>query len=180
VAAVVAAAACGGNADERVRVPSNATGSLGNAVDRLLAAGLRISIPSFPPQPCGAGLGDYFVAVQEPRAPALVKRGTIVTVKVHSSLIPSPAFPSQHPPFVTVPRLVGLRYGDAMRRIPEGLWICLERVPPLTPEKSTRGFDAFVVASQRPRSGTRLAYGCARTREPGCRVTVVQLSLAVP
>jgi hypothetical protein len=173
------AAACAGGGDDHVRVPSNATGSLGAAVDRLLAADLRIAITWFPPQPCGAGLESYHVAVQEPRAPALVERGSVVTVKLHSSLIPSPAFPLRHPSSVVVPKLVGLRYGEAMRRLPEGLWICLDRVPPLRPEDSRAGFDAFVVASQRPAPGTRRPYGCARTPRGGCRVSVVRLALAI-
>ena len=175
---LVAVSGCANSQDDQqVRVPSNATRTLGYAIPRLLDAGLRISIPSFPPQPPGIGLEGYFVALQTPRAPALVERGSVVTLRLHSSPIPSPVFRANHPTHVVVPDLIGRRYRDATRRVPEGLWIRLRRVPPLRPEDSSRGLQAFVVAAQQPRPGTRMPYGCARVEGGGCRVAVVSLWL---
>ena len=176
--ALIAAGGCVHSDDEQqVRVPSNATYSLGYAIPRLLDAGLKISIPSFPPQPAGVGLEGYGVTLQTPRAPALVERGSVVTLRLRSSLIPSAAFRTRHPPTIVVPDLIGRPYPDAVSRVPEGLWIWLRAVPPLRPDDSSRGLRAFVVAAQQPRPGTRMPYGCSRVAGGGCRVSLVRLWL---
>jgi beta-lactam-binding protein with PASTA domain len=174
----VSAAACGGGEPELTTVPSNVGRDFGTAVDRLLAAGLRIRVDEFPPQAPGIGLGGYAVAVQSPRAPARVPRGSVVSVRLESSAFPSPVFPVDHPPTVRVPDLRGLRYSAATHRIPEGLWLALDAVPPLPPEASGRGLDAFVVDAQDPPPGTEMPYGCA-PRGRGCFVSVVRLRLEV-
>jgi beta-lactam-binding protein with PASTA domain len=163
--------------EEHTTVPSNATFSLGIAMERLLAAGLRVEIEAFPPQPAGVGLERYFVAVQSPRAPARVPRGSTVAVRVTSSLIPSPSFPTKHPPTVVVPALVGLHYSDAIARLPEGTRLALRRVPPLTPEASVNGFDAYRVARQDPAPGTVLPYGCPTAPGGGCLPSTIRLEL---
>ena len=151
---MLALAGCTGGDDEHTRVPSNATRSLDVAVERLLDAGLRFRIAEFPSQPAGVGLEGYGVSLQTPRAPARVPRGSTVTVKIHRSPIPSPGFPTGHPPTVVVPRVTGLSYTEAVARLPEGVWLHLGRVPPLTAEASVNGLDAFVVERQQPKPGT--------------------------
>lgn len=159
-------------------VPSNATHGLGIAMDRLLAAGLRVSIREFPPNPCGIGLEGYHVRVQTPRAPARVNRGSTVEVKVLSSPIPSPISRTDSPEFTVVPDLVGARYSTAMSRL-EGIWPCIEEVPPLTPEASVDGFDAYVVATQHLTPGTRIPYGGVLTKEGSFRVSTLRIRLAL-
>jgi hypothetical protein len=176
VVALGLAAGCGGS-EEHVTVPSNASYSLGVAMERLLAADLRVEVEHFPPQPAGVGLDGYFVRVQSPRAPARVPAGTAVTVRISSSPIPSPRTGVGSRQTVTVPKLAGLRYTNAIARVPEGLWIQLGPVPPLAAEASTKGFDAFVVARQRPSPGVVLPYGCARAAGGGCRPSIVRLEL---
>jgi hypothetical protein len=159
-------------------VPSNATHGLRTSMDRLLAAGLRVSIREFPPNPCGVGLESYHVRVQSPRAPACVRRGSTVEVKVFSSPIPSPISRVDAPEFTVVPDLVGLPYSKAMSRL-EGIWPCIVEVPPLTPEASVRGFDAYVVASQHLDPGTRIPYDGVRTKEGGFRASILRIRLAL-
>jgi hypothetical protein len=162
---------------EYTTVPSNATFGLGLAMERLLAAGLRVEIETFPPQPAGVGLESYVVRLQSPRAPARIPRGSTVTVRVEASLQPSPAFRTAHPPTIVVPRLVGLRYPEAMARVPEGAWVQLGPVPPLTGAASVDGFDAYRVARQAPDPGTVLPYGCGTPPGRGCRPTTIRLDL---
>jgi beta-lactam-binding protein with PASTA domain len=163
---------------EHVIVPSNATGDLSSALPRLLEAGLRISIREFPPNPCGIGLEGYSVRVQTPRAPARVKRGSTIDLKVGSSPIPSPTVRADAPDHTIIPDLVGLTYSDAMKRL-EGIWVCLDEVPPLTPEASVEGFDAYIVADQDLDPGMRVPYGGARMMGGGYSPTVLHVRLAL-
>jgi hypothetical protein len=163
---------------EQVIVPSNATRDLGSALPRLLEAGLRISIREFPTNPCGVGLEGYSVRVQFPRAPARVKRGSTIDLKVGSSPIPSPTVRANAPDHTIVPDLVGLTYSDAMKRL-EGIWVCLDEVPPLTPEASVEGFDAYIVSDQDLDPGMRVPYGGARMMGGGYSPTVLHVRLAL-
>lgn len=171
-------AGCAG-ADNEVAttVPSNATLSLGVAVERLRAAGLRFEIADFPPQPQGVGLEGYHVRFQYPRAPARVARGSTVNVFVSSSPIPMFGSPVRHPPTVVVPRLIGLKYTQARARIPAGLWLQLGSVPPLPPDASVNGLDAFAIAQQSPKPGTVVPYSACATRGGGCRVSTLRIDL---
>ena len=178
VAGIVAALSVGWGCDDEPRytvVPSNASYGLGLAMDRLLDAGLRVSIPEFPRNPCGVGLEGYFVAAQDPRAPARVRRGSTVVVKVLRSPIPSPIGSRDDPEVAVVPALVGLRYSEAMSRL-GGIWPCIDEVPALTPSASAKGLDAYVVATQSLAPGKRVPYGGVKTAR-GFKVTVLHLTL---
>jgi beta-lactam-binding protein with PASTA domain len=175
---LLAIAACSAKDDDNnTRVPSNATLSLGVAVERLRDAGLRFEIAKFPAQPAGVGLEGYFVRYQTPRAPALVPRGSTIGVYINRSPIPSPGFRTDHPPTIVVPGIEGLSYSEAVARLPEGLWLQLGAVPPLPADASPKGFDAFVVARQLPKAGTVVPYGCALPPGGGCRVSTVRIDL---
>src|SRR3989442_310866 len=145
VAGVVAAALLAGCNDKPkyTAVPANTSFSLGLAMKRLRDAGLRVSIRRFPRNPCGVGLDGYFVVNQSPRAPARVKRGSTVVVRLVRSPIPSPAVEDVHPKFAVVPDLVGRRYSDAMNRI-VGMWPCIDDVQPLTASPSSPGLEPYV------------------------------------
>jgi hypothetical protein len=60
----------------------------------------------------------------------------------------------------------------------EGIWPCLDHVPPLTPEANRDGLDAYVVADQDLDPGLHVPYGGARTKEGGFRPTVLHPRLA--
>jgi hypothetical protein len=181
VAGIAALASLAWGCDKKptyTTVPSNASYGLGLAMDRLLNAGLRVSIPEFPPNPCGVGLESYHVAVQSPRAPARVKRGSTVVVKVFSPGIPSPITDLRpHPKFATVPDLKGVTYPAAMSRL-DGIWPCIDRVAALTPSASTKGFGAYVVATQDLAPGTRVPYDGVTTRL-GFKPSVLHLTLTL-
>jgi beta-lactam-binding protein with PASTA domain len=162
---LLAVAGCTARDDGYTTVPSNASLSLGVAVERLLKADLRFEIAQFPAQPAGVGLEGYFVRYQSPRAPARVRRGSTVAVHVDRSPIPSPGFRTDHPPTVVVPRLSGLSYSEAVARLPEGVWLQLGTVPPLPAAASVNGFDAFVVTRQLPKAGTGRSRIRTRQRE---------------
>ena len=179
-AGIVALASVGWGCEEESRyttVPPNASYGLDLAMDRLLDAGLRVSIPEFPRNPCGVGLEGYHVAVQSPRAPARVKRGSTVVVKVFPSPIPTAIGVSPHPKFASVPDLEGMAYPEAMERL-HGIWPCIDRVAALTPSESTKGFRAYVVATQDLSPGTRVPYEGVTTRL-GFRPSVLHLTLTL-
>jgi hypothetical protein len=180
-AGIVALASFGAACDEKrefTNVPSNASYGLGLAIDRLLDAGLRVSIPAFPRNPCGVGLEGYHVAVQSPRAPARVKRGSTVVVKVFPSPIPTLITDSRpHPRFAVVPQLEGVSYPAAMSRL-DGISPCIDRVAALTPSASADGFGAYIVAAQDLAPGTRVPYDGVTTKI-GFRPSYLHLTLAL-
>jgi hypothetical protein len=181
VAGIVALASFGAGCDEEPKftnVPPNASYGLGLAMDRLLDAGLRVSIPAFPRNPCGVGLEGYHVAGQSPRAPARVKRGSTVVVKVFPSPIPTPITDSEpHPRFAVVPDLEGVPYPAAMSRL-DGIWSCIDHVAALTPSASTDGFGAYVVDTQDLPPGTRVPYDGVTT-DRGFKPSVLHLTLTL-
>ena len=153
--------ACG-HRDEWTTVPSNATFGLQLALERLEEADLRFEISSFPPLPCGIAIESYHVVLQDPRAPARVRRGSVVRLKLSSPPVPleGDVVPTEDdPPTRDVPDLVGRRYSDFLRvSRSEGLSMCLAGIPPLPGEASHRGLDAFVVETQDPPAETRVPY----------------------
>lgn len=161
-----------------VTVPSNVGRDLGTALERLRDAGLQASIRDFPDLPCGYGLDRYQVFVQSPRAPARVRRGSVVEVTVVAPPIPSPVSRADRPEFTTIPDLVELRYSGVRDRL-DGIWPCFDEVPPLTPDASREGLDAYEVVDQDLDPGLRLPYGGAHTREGGFRPTVLHICLAL-
>lgn len=177
----MALAFLGSGCDEQptyTTVPSNVSFGLGLAMDRLLGAGLRVSILDFPPNPCGVGLEGYYVAAQSPRAPARVRRGSTVVVKVFRSPIPSPIGSGDDPEFTVVPDLVGLPYSEAMSRL-DGIWPCIDEVSALTPSASAKGLDAYVVATQSLEPGRRVPYGGRKTASGMFEVSVLHLTLVL-
>ncbi len=152
-----------------VTVPSNHGRALDAALLRLHAAGLRATFPAAS-TPCGDGLP--YVSVQSPRAPADVGYGSAVTMKFEFSPIPSPAFPTHHARWTFVPKLVGLDYAVAARKL-HAIWPCVH-------VRAASGTPAFhvVVVEQKPLAGTRVrAYG-VRTGRHGFRPTTVDVTVA--
>jgi hypothetical protein len=136
---------CGGTSYSTV--PSNHDRTLGDALRRLHAAGLRATCPTWK-TPCGMGLP--VVNVQTPRAPARVKRGSTVVLRFEFSPIPSAAVPKHHARWTHVPRLVGRDFDRAASEL-TGIWPC-PHGPPARGTSATR----LVVSAQRPGAGTRV------------------------
>jgi hypothetical protein len=105
-------------------------------------------------------------------------RGSVVEVEVVGAPIPSFTVRSGQPRFTTIPDLVGLRYSSVREQL-DGIWPCFDEVPPLTPEASRDGLDAYEVVDQDLDPGLRLPYGGARTRDGGYRPTELHLRLAL-
>jgi hypothetical protein len=146
---VLALVGCG--AHETVEVPNNHGHLLDDALRRLHDAGLRATFPAVA-SPCGDGLP--YVNVQSPRAPARVRRGSVITLNVQALPIPSPTYPLHHARWAYVPRLVGDEYRTASRRV-VAMWPCVH-VRGAIATTSPR----LVVLQQRPSPGTRVpAYG---------------------
>jgi beta-lactam-binding protein with PASTA domain len=181
VAGIVALASLGWGCDKTpsyTTVPSNAGVGLDLAMHRLRDAGLRVSIPSFPRNPCGVGIEGYHVLGQSPRAPARVERGSTVVMRVFPSGIPTSISDSRpHPKFAVVPDLEGVSYPAAMSRL-DGISPCIDRVAALTPSASTDGFGAYVVATQDLAPGTRVPYDGVATHV-GFRPSVLHLTLTL-
>ena len=166
--AVIGLAACG-TTSARVEVPSNHGYPLDRALQRLHAAGLLASFPEAQTV-CGGDLPR--VGTQSPRAPAQVRRGSVVTVRFAPNMVPSLSFPQQHPRFTTVPKLVGLEVSDAVKRL-HALLPCI-RIRAATATSATR----LVVVAQEPMAGTRLpAYG-VETATGSFQPTTVRLTVA--
>lgn len=157
-----------GSQPRSVDVPSNHGHSLDDALRRLHAVGLRASFPAVK-TPCGDGLPS--VDVQSPRAPARVKRGTVVTLKFLYSMIPSAAVPLHHTRWTYVPRLVGDDFGHATKNL-RAIWPCVH-VQPATATSAAR----LIVVAQSPGAGTRVrAFGVLFSR--GYRPTTMNVTLA--
>jgi beta-lactam-binding protein with PASTA domain len=136
---------------EHVDLPSNHGYGLDEALHRLHAVGLRASFPATSTS-CGNGLPS--VNTQSPRAPARIKRGSVVVLNFEPSPIPSPGVPNYHPRWTYVPQLVGDEYVEASRKM-RAIWPCVH----VQAAGGTSASRAVIVA-QSPRAGTRLpAYG---------------------
>ena len=150
-----------------VQVPNNNNKSLAQALQRLHDAGLRASFPATMAS-CG---GFPSVHYQTPRAPARVRRGSIVAIHFLPSFHGLFAVPKRHPKFTTVPRLVGREAIEAIHRL-RYIQHCVE-VRAATATSSPR----LVVVAQDPKPGTRVrAVGVKVGR--GFRPTTVSLTVA--
>lgn len=168
------------SSQQETTVPPVDTTNFAEALARLRAAGLRAEVDFFEtPQPFGVGLGGIPVRDQDPEPGSRVARGSVVELTTGRSPVPSPAVRKDRPRFAVVPDLVGLSEPRAEERLGDAFWPRLERVDPLPAEKSERGLEAFVVASQRPAPGTRLPY-TGRLTADGFRMSVVRITLRVP
>lgn len=175
--AAFSATGCSSHSPE-VRVPPVDTTNLGAALEALAKAHLRVELTGFGPLPNGYTLDGAGVADQEPEAPALVKRGSVVRLTMGVNPIPSPVARKRHPPFVVIPRLVGLSWRRAQRRIPEdGFWVQIGRVPALGPIAPDDVYSAYVVTGQSPAPGTRLPYGGVLLKDGGYRPSTVHLTI---
>jgi beta-lactam-binding protein with PASTA domain len=160
---------CNSSPSGPVDLPSNHGYGLDEALQRLHDVGLRASFPATS-TPCGNGLPS--VNSQSPRAPARVKRGSVVVMYFEPSFIPSPGVPRHHPRWTFVPQLVGLEYADAFGKL-RMIWPCVH----VQAARGTSGSRVVVVA-QNPRAGTRVpAYGVQIGR--GYRPTTMSLTVAV-
>ena len=163
----VALAGCGSQ-PRYVDLPSNHGHGLDDALRRLHAVGLRASFPAVRTL-CGDGLPS--IDVQSPRAPARVKRGSVVTLRFMPSLVPSPAVPKHHARWAYVPRLVGEDFGGASNKL-HAIWACVH-VQPATAMSAAR----VIVVAQSPRAGTRVpAFGVLSGL--GYRPTTVNVTVA--
>lgn len=150
-----------------VQVPNNNNKSLDQALQRLHEAGLRASFPSTR-ESCGSFPTVHY---QSPRAPARVRRGSIVTIHFHLSPIPSFAVPKRHPKFTTVPKLVGREVIEAIHGL-RYIQHCVE-VRAADATSSSR----LTVIAQDPKPGTRVLAVGARVGR-GFRPTTVSLTVA--
>jgi len=166
IVALLALVGC--NSDPQyVDLPSNHGHSLDEALQRLHAVGLRATFPA-DTIPCGDGLPG--INFQSPRAPARVKKGSVVTLTFEPSFVPSPAVPMHHARWAYVPQLVG-EDPTAITRL-RAIWPCLD----VKPATATSGSHIVIVA-QNPPAGTRApAYGVKVGR--GYRPTTVHLTVA--
>jgi hypothetical protein len=105
----VALAGCGSQS-AYVTVPSNHGHPLDEALQRLHEAGLRATFGAAS-QPCG-DLSLPRVSVQSPRAPARVRRDSVVTVRFEKSTMPTPAFPRYTHAVWSLPKFVGREWSD--------------------------------------------------------------------
>jgi beta-lactam-binding protein with PASTA domain len=149
-------------------VPKVVTQPLNTALTKLLARHLRVSIPHITPfeqamAEQGRGrLENYDVISQSLRAGVKVADGRIIVLTLsdpssRTGPLGSIVVPTDHPSFVRVPDLVGMRYhaamaaGDAFKT---GVWVRVGRTRALTAAASTCGLDGFAVATQTPAPGT--------------------------
>jgi beta-lactam-binding protein with PASTA domain len=161
-------------------VPPVDTTDFGTALSRLRAAGLRVEVDSFRRLPPGTPLEGAGVGDQDPEPGTRVQKNSVVRLTMGITPMASPAIPIHHPRFALVPRVVGLRWPEAERRIGGGLWLEIARIAPLPAAKSARGLSAFTVASQRPAPRTRVPYMGVRIPDGvDMRPSTLTLTLAV-
>ncbi len=107
-----------------------------------------------------------------------VALGSVVTVEELSGVTPYslPPVPDEHPTTVEVPDLVGLSYSEAVAALEIGLVpvVRVSELPPLPPDVSVRGLDAFSVESQSPEPGSELPY---LTTNPSLSSVLLRLSV---
>jgi hypothetical protein len=155
-----------------VRVPGVGASSFTTALARVRAAGLLVAVPRFPrftialPEQGWNRLETYVVSGEQPAAGTRVARGSVVRLTIPPPRFPGPvatmAIPIERQPVVPAPNLVGLTYRAAFAasQAPIGLWVKVDRAPPLHAAASRCGEDAFVVSAQQPPAGTPLpTYG---------------------
>jgi hypothetical protein len=165
VVALLLAAGCGSHS-QYVDLPSNHGHALDDALQRLHAVGLRATFPAAK-IPCGDGLPE--INLQSPRAPARVKKGTVVTLTFLPSFVPSLAVPKRHARWAYLPRFVGREY------------VATTSLQPVTPcihlRAATASASRIVIVAQNPAPGTRVpAFGVKKGR--AYKPTTVDLTIA--
>ena len=164
--ALLVVAGCGSHS-QYVDLPSNHGHALDEALQRLHAAGLRVTFPAAK-IPCGDGLPG--INVQSPQAPARVKKGTVVTWTFLPSFVPSLAVPKQHARWTYVPRFVGREYvaTTSLRAV----------LPCIHVRAATATFASrIVIVAQNPARGTRVpAFGVQTGR--AYKPSTVDLTIA--
>ncbi len=146
------------------------------ALQCLHDAGFKVAVPYFPPFAStelaeqGRGQLSNYVVVRERR---LSGDAVALTLSLPRFRGPFGSMDGRipHPATVVVPDLVGETYADAWKQLSDpgesGMWIRASTVDPLAPEQGRRGLDAFRVASQIPRPGTRVGYEGELPGRPG-------------
>ena len=99
----VTVAGCGGPRD--VTVPSNHGHTLDDALRRLHASGLRATFPGAAQHCRDTSLPQ--VSVQSPRAPARVRHGSVVSMRLQVAPLASPVIPLHPRAVYSVPAFVG-------------------------------------------------------------------------
>jgi hypothetical protein len=168
-------AGCGSS--ENTTVPPVDTRTLGSALDKIHAAGLKADVPAFGPVTWGTPLDGAGVGDQDPEPGTKVAKGSTVHLTIGFSPIPSPVVGKNWPRWLVVPDLVGLSWPDAARRL-TGLWPVIASVDPLPAAKSELGMRAYVITGQLPGPGKRVPYGGKRVGR-GWRPTQIRLTVGV-
>jgi beta-lactam-binding protein with PASTA domain len=172
------AAGCGGGHRSLTTVPPVDTTSLGIALKRLQAAGLRVALSDFGPMTPNYTIDGAPVGDQDPEAGTRVPRGSVVRLNMHGvEPIPSPAVLLHHPKFATVPRLIGKPWPQAERALTGVYWIEIGRVPALSGREPKGVLSSYIVTGQSPSGGTRVPYGGTKTADGGFRPTVIHLQI---
>jgi hypothetical protein len=167
------------SAPAKVKVPPVDTTGLGAALAALSDARLRVELSAFGPLPAGYSLESAGVGDQQPEAPSLVERGSVVHLTMsQSNPMGSPAVLKHHPRFVVVPALRGLSWAEARRKIPAGIWLQVGPVPGLGPIAPDAVYSAYVVTGQSRSPGTKLPYGGVLVKG-GYRPTVLRIAIGV-
>ena len=162
----VALVGCGSHS-RYVDLPSNHGHALDDALQRLNAVGLRATFPAAK-IPCGDGLPG--INIQSPRAPARIKKGSVVTLTFMPSFVGSLAVPKQHARWTHVPQLVGQEYIATTK---------VQAIQPCIHLKAATATSAsrVVIVAQNPPAGTRVpAFGVETGR--GFKPSTVDLTLA--
>ena len=155
------------------------------ALQRLDDAGFKIAVPYFPPftkmeqAEQGRGQLSNYVVVRERR----IARDTValtLTLPRFQGPFGSIGGLTHHSPTVVVPELVGETYTRAWKEIGDaaqsGMWIRVGSVAPLV---SGSGLDAFRIASQAPKPGTKLYYEGEVPGRPGVRPSAATIAVTV-
>lgn len=156
----VAADRQAGDAESRP-VPDVRGNDLLSAICRVLAAGFTAATAPVVVDIPYDRLENLIVLEQEPAPERLAPTGSVITITKFDRVFPTPPpIPDSHPESVSVPDLVGMGYVEAVAALEPGLVpaVDLGALPPLPPEKSIYGLDAYVVAAQMPAAGTELPF----------------------
>jgi hypothetical protein len=137
-----------------------------------------VRIPSFATAPIDR-LEDIVVVRTTPSPGVGVEAGSVVTFEEFTGVFTDspPPVPDEHPATVKVPDLIGLSYSEAVRALEIGGLVpivVISKLPPLSPEASVRGLDAYVVEAQSHEPGSELPY---LTTNPSISSVVLTLEL---
>jgi hypothetical protein len=170
-------------------VPNIVSSQFDRAVSGLLAQHLRISVPRFVPfrdAPAEQGWGrleNYQVVAQSPAPGKHVNAGTAVVLRLSDPVFHGPlgsmVEPLDHPKYARIPHLVGRTYQQAMAAASptSGVLVRVSQTGPLDARASVCGLNAFVVASQAPRPGTRVPWGGVKRNGVAPALATVTITL---